>query len=595
MLTMRRTPPLQLSAAQRNGLERLAAAGPPRAEQQAQSLLLSAQGMSSEEIGRTLSVSSNTVRIWRHLFERDGLDGLGVIARGRGRKRTLSDETVAEVVRLTLDPASAGPSAQWSTRSLARQLGISKDSVARIWAERGIAAGLGGRLRLGDGEAFERALVALLVFHIDPPLSTAVFSVHRGPPQGEAEAETSSARSPQRVELTVESPALRSIEASLVEVASRAPARHPPGAESIVALLDGVRWSVEEQTDIHVVMLDIDGTAAAVAARLDRWSPGHWYQHVSGTEPEWREAVSRWLQLTDPTALGDPRGADVDVLADSLAAWASDGGPAAGAFTWSIERFRREERRFLEDDGLTPGPPLPEPESAKPLVRSSPDEVAEQLRRAILQGVLAPGEHVRQPQWAEQLGVSRTVLREAFKILTGQHLLRHDPQSGYFVAKLNVEEMRQLYRLTAFVEEEILRKIRWPTRNEITVLDQQFLEYYEAFLAGNLIGAIDHWQAYLFHLYSLSSETFLIKEGIRLFEIATPYRMIVFTTMLLQDPSLSEIAIARHDQIAALRARDLSRFIKSIIYDRLPEFESYATHSEIMAFFRRVPTAERLP
>ena len=593
---MRRTPPLQLSAAERKDLERLAAAGAPRAEQQAKSLLLSARGMSSEDIGRTLYVSSNTVRSWRQIFERDGVEGLGVIGKGRGRKRILSEETVAEVVRLTLDSATAGPSAQWSTRTLARRLGISKDSVARIWAERGIAPGLGGRPRLGQGEAFERALVAVLAFYVDPPLGAAVFSVHRVPPEEELDGDTSAART-SRVALTEESPALRRIEASLADVASRERTPYPPGGEAILALLERVRSTVAEQTDIHVVMLDLDGRAAAVTSRLERRSDGRWYQHLSSTEPEWREAVSRWLQLTDPTALGDPRRADVEVLADSLAGWASDTSSGAGAFTWSqadTEQVPRAEQRSLDGHGVIPELLHPEPESTKPLVRSSPEEVAEQLRRAILQGVLAPGEHVRQPQWAEQLGVSRTVLREAFKILTGQHLLRHDPQSGYFVAKLNVEEMRQLYRLIALVEEEILRKIRWPTRNEITVLDQQFLEHYEALLAGNLIGAIDHWQEYLFHLYSLSSETFLVKEGIRLLEISTPYSLIVLTTMLLQDPSLSEIAIARQDQIAALRARDLSRFIKSIIYDRLPEFERYATHSEIMAFFRRMPMAEQV-
>ena len=96
----------------------------------------------------------------------------------------------------------------------------------------------------------------------------------------------------------------------------------------------------------------------------------------------------------------------------------------------------------------------------------------------------------------------------------------------------------------------------------------------------------------MFHLYSLSSETFLVKEATRVWQMATPYRMIVYTTMLLQDPSGSEIAIARQNQISALQARDISRFIQSIIGDRLPAFDRYATHAEIMAFFRGIPAGQ---
>jgi len=45
------------------------------------------------------------------------------------------DGTVAEVVRVTLTETPDGTSTHWTTRTLARRLGIGKDSVARIWRD----------------------------------------------------------------------------------------------------------------------------------------------------------------------------------------------------------------------------------------------------------------------------------------------------------------------------------------------------------------------------------------------------------------------------------------------------------------------------
>ena len=61
--------------------------------------------MPNEEIARRCAVDSDAVRRWRRRFSERGVDGVGVIADGRGRKSWLEEGTVAEVVRVTLrDP-----------------------------------------------------------------------------------------------------------------------------------------------------------------------------------------------------------------------------------------------------------------------------------------------------------------------------------------------------------------------------------------------------------------------------------------------------------------------------------------------------------
>src|SRR5687768_15288316 len=108
---------------------------PHRKVVQAKALLLAADGTANEEIARRYDVDSDTVRRWRSRFGETGPAGVGVIAKGRGRKPSLPPGRVAEVVRLTQTETPADGSTHWTTRSMARQIGIGKDAVARIWAD----------------------------------------------------------------------------------------------------------------------------------------------------------------------------------------------------------------------------------------------------------------------------------------------------------------------------------------------------------------------------------------------------------------------------------------------------------------------------
>ncbi len=131
---------LAVSDVDRRALVQLArsARSPRRVVVQAKALLWAADGEANEEIARRCDVDADTVRRWRRRFEERGVDGVGVIAKGRGRKRWLPEGTVEEVVRVTLEEHPDAPSTHWTTRSLARRMGVGKDTVARIWREYGL-------------------------------------------------------------------------------------------------------------------------------------------------------------------------------------------------------------------------------------------------------------------------------------------------------------------------------------------------------------------------------------------------------------------------------------------------------------------------
>ncbi len=65
------------------------------------------------------------------------------------------------------------------------------------------------------------------------------------------------------------------------------------------------------------------------------------------------------------------------------------------------------------------------------------EEVAGRLREMITEGVLAPGARLNERVLCEQLRVSRTPLREAFKVLAAERLVELNPNRGAIVATLS--------------------------------------------------------------------------------------------------------------------------------------------------------------
>ena len=75
------------------------------------------------------------------------------------------------------------------------------------------------------------------------------------------------------------------------------------------------------------------------------------------------------------------------------------------------------------------------------------------LRQAILQGELQPGERLMEIQLADQLGVSRTPVREAIKKLELEGLVAMKPRRGAEVASITIKDMQDVLEVRATLEE----------------------------------------------------------------------------------------------------------------------------------------------
>jgi DNA-binding GntR family transcriptional regulator len=74
------------------------------------------------------------------------------------------------------------------------------------------------------------------------------------------------------------------------------------------------------------------------------------------------------------------------------------------------------------------------------------------FREAILQGDIHPGEIMTQQQVSERLGISRTPLREAIRILQHEGLLNAEPHRRLQVAEFSIEDVETVYVMRVLLE-----------------------------------------------------------------------------------------------------------------------------------------------
>ena len=122
----------------------------------------------------------------------------------------------------------------------------------------------------------------------------------------------------------------------------------------------------------------------------------------------------------------------------------------------------------------TPAPP-----------QSRTNYVVERLKYDLADGVLRPGEALRQVQIAQRYGVSVTPVREALRILEADGAITYSPHRGATVRDVDAETAADLYRLRASVESLATRiAVERMTPDRLAAIESAHTELREAKSAG---------------------------------------------------------------------------------------------------------------
>ena len=203
------------------------------------------------------------------------------------------------------------------------------------------------------------------------------------------------------------------------------------------------------------------------------------------------------------------------------------------------------------------------PIEKRPLYR---EEIGNAIRDAIVSGDLKPGDRIVETQWAKDLGVSQSPVREAIRELEMMGLVENIPYQGCIVRKATKQDMKDAYRVRMYLEMlGIQDAVESATDDQLKEIDKVNKEM-EAEAKKNA-----------FNSYTKKNEEFhekIIEVSqnrllIRLWKQSHIQDSTFFGTQL-SDQSLEALAIRHKALYDAIEARDVKR-AQEAIYQHFQE------------------------
>ncbi len=165
---MRYSPLVEISDGERMSLVSLTRASsvPSIVGFRARIVLALADGMSTTVVAKDLGTSPPTVRKWRDRYAMEGVDGLWDYERS-GRPPTV-DEAMVVAETLTPPPDESGLT-HWSSRELAKRVGVSHNEIASIWRNWGIQPHRTESFKFSTDPQLEAKITDIVGLYMDPP------------------------------------------------------------------------------------------------------------------------------------------------------------------------------------------------------------------------------------------------------------------------------------------------------------------------------------------------------------------------------------------------------------------------------------------
>ncbi len=335
--------PLVVSEEQRGVLEAMARSSslPHRKVTQARALLLAADGVATNEVARRCQTSAESVRAWRRRFEIEGVEGVGRIAKGRGRKPEIDPAVIEAIVNDTLHTVPDDGSVAWSTRTMGQRHGVGKDTIARIWRARKLRPWRVETFKLSNDPDFEAKLVDVVGLYLDPPERAVVFSfdektqvqaldrTQRSLPlkPGRGRTMTHDYKRNGTIDL------FAALNVGTGEVLHQTRKRHT--ANDVLAFFKWIDLHTPRHLEIHVVL---DNLSAHSAPPVSDWLAdprrARWHLHFTPTSSSWLNLIEGWFAQLTNRRLRTGVFTSVNDLVDAIDLWAEAWNENPHPFIW---------------------------------------------------------------------------------------------------------------------------------------------------------------------------------------------------------------------------------------------------------------------
>ena len=353
---MRVAPPVELAPGERTQLETWSRgrSTPLRLVLRARIVLRAAEGKENQEIAEELATRPNTVGLWRRRFLLLRLEGIVKDAPRPGRRPRLSRAIVARIVDRTLHSKPRGRT-HWSTRGMAKEIGVDPVTVHRVWRRYGLKPHLKQSFKLSHDRRFEEKVIDVVGLYQNPPEKAIVFSVDEKPqtqalertqavlPMGKdwPEGRPHDYRRNGTVDLFA---ALNILDGQVVT------GFYPQHTQKeFLAFMNVLDRRVPSELEVHVVL---DNLSVHKGEKVQPWLRRHprFHFHFVPTSSSWMNMVEGWLGKLQQQALARGSFQSVPELVHAIEEFAKVSNGEAHPWVWtqSAEEILRKVRKIRQ-------------------------------------------------------------------------------------------------------------------------------------------------------------------------------------------------------------------------------------------------------
>jgi transposase len=261
-------------------------------------VLACADGKTNTLVARETRVKQQTVGKWRSRFIRKGLEGLLDEPRP-GTPRKVSDAEVERVLTMTLESLPRDAT-HWSTRSLARQCGLSRSTVSRIWQAFALQPHRSESFKLSKDPLFIDKVRDIVGLYLSPPDRAMVLCVdEKSQIQALDRTQPLLPMRPGQVERRSHdykrhgtTSLFAALDVKTGTVIGECHRRHR--SVEFRKFLDTIDQNVPAALDVHLV-LDNYGTHKTTMVRKWLAKRPRFHVHFTPTSASWINLVERWF------------------------------------------------------------------------------------------------------------------------------------------------------------------------------------------------------------------------------------------------------------------------------------------------------------
>ena len=326
--------------------DRAVLAGWARRPKTAQALALRARivlaaaepGTTNTAIAERLRITTMTVAKWRGRFAAHGVDGLADAPRP-GATRTITDVHVERVITTTLE--TTPPTAtHWSTRGLARALGMSQSAVSRIWHAFGLEPHRTETFKLSTDPLFIDKVRDVVGLYLNPPDRALVLSVDEKPQiqatEGTVPVVPMQPGQPEQHTHDYIRHGTRDLFAALDIQAGTVigELHHRHRSAEFRHFLDTIEHATPADLALHLVL---DNSSIHKTPLIHRWLLRHprVHLHFTPTAASWLNLVECWFALLTSRQLARGSFSSTHALEQAIKAYIATANAHAKPFIWT--------------------------------------------------------------------------------------------------------------------------------------------------------------------------------------------------------------------------------------------------------------------